>query len=358
MATNTLPGSLFSTVVHDVDGVLDDFFIQYRANVSRHASHQRLIDTVQSVVQSGGKRLRPYLFVLAYMSAGKAYRPAILTVAASWELIHQAMLMHDDIIDRDYTRHGVPNVAGTYRQHYGASSHHHHDTEHFADSAALLAGDLAINGAYRLINECDASAEMKVQLTQTLNRTIDQVIIGELQDTESPLEPLDSANALLIAELKTASYSFVGPLTSGAQLAGLDAVVIAGYQAFGTALGIAYQLRDDWLGLFGDAAKTGKSVANDVREGKQNLLAEYAFQTASDNQKAVLESIIGKADATEDEIAAVRAIIIASGAQAKVESQISHYTDSALRTLAALDINEGTKTHLMQLSHKLLRRVQ
>ncbi len=351
-----LNGALLGEVACDVDGVLSSYFKDQLSRADQHFSHHRLWENYQTVIMAGGKRLRPYLVVLGYLAGGGTYNEAIIDVATAWELLHQAMLIHDDIIDRDYIRRGVSNVSGLYRRQYKVPSDHTIDVGHYADSAALLAGDLGISGAYQLMINSDFPAEKKLLITQTFGRAIERVVMGELQDTEAALEPIGTANARLIAELKTASYSFVGPLVSGAQLAGVNEVTIAQFEKFGDALGIAFQLRDDWLGLFGDSLATGKSIDSDVQEGKQTLLVEYAYERATSVQKKILEHIVGKLDATPEEVDEVREIVTASGGKAAVEALIDQYTHAAQTTLHAMAIDSDAKTMLDALSERLLQR--
>jgi geranylgeranyl diphosphate synthase type II len=220
----------------------------------------------------------------------------------------------------------------------------------------MLAGDVLISGAYQLIIDTDLPPAQYKNISQIFSRAIENVIMGELQDTEAVMDKIGTAQPLLIAELKTASYSFVGPLTTGAVLADYDDTAVASCAAFSTALGIAFQLRDDWLGLFGDTKLTGKSIDNDVREGKQTMLIEYAYSHASLDQQHLFDSIVGKYDATVAEVAEIRELVERLGAKKYVESLIESYTQKAQSELRTLDVNVECKKALTTLSEQLLQR--
>lgn len=339
-----------------VNAKLESYFETLKVNAARHKSHARLVENYQDFVVNGGKRIRPYLVALVADANGKGRDDGTIQIATAWELVHQATLIHDDIIDRDYVRRGKPNINGLYRQQYARPMVKDVDIEHYADSAAILAGDLAISSGYQMMIEADIPTNQKIAITRVYSSTIENLIYGELQDTEAAIETIGNADALTIAELKTASYSFVGPLKAGAILASLEDKTVEDLEKIGKLIGISFQLRDDWLGIFGVSEETGKSVVNDIREGKQTLLIEYAYDRASIDDKQFIDRHFGNLDASLDQITKIKSIIEATNAKRDVESLIEEYTNEAKDILEATSLPETTKLLLRDLSNQLLNR--
>lgn len=347
---------LLNKIASAVDAELARF-IKVRAKQSiKHPSHQLLWDSLHDVVLGGGKRLRPYLMVLSYLASGKKYDAKLIPPATGWELIHQCMLIHDDIIDRDTVRHGRLNIGGFYREHYQKLGVNDTAAGHYADGAALLAGDLALSGAYQLILASDFSPSVKDAVLNTFGEALDAVALGELQDTEAAFMSNEAKNALLIAELKTASYSFVGPLKTGAQLANMDKTAVDDFGRYGNALGIAFQLRDDWLGVFGDPKIYGKSVNSDILEGKRTLLVEYAYEMADAHGQTTLHATLGNLDASATDIETVRQIINECGARQRVEAEIDTYTQTAHKILNNISMPDDVRERFQSLETYLLDR--
>lgn len=322
---------------------------------TRNPAEARLWDLASEVIMAGGKRLRPYLVVLAYETFGGTEAKKIIDTATAWEMLHQAMLMHDDIIDRDYMRHGQLNVAGLLQKQYTIPNAT--DRDHFANSGALLAGDLALSSAYQLFLDSGLPTPQLHDALKAFGTSIDTVIGGELLDTEAVMDALGTTDSLLIAELKTASYSFVGPLQSGAILAGASTKDLTLLLELGTALGIAFQLCDDMLGLFGDEKVTGKSNSGDVREGKRTLLLQYTFEAVDEEQQTFIIKTVGNPEASDEDVEAFRKLVESTGAKTKVEMLIGQYiqeADSFAEKLAAK--NADFAARYAMLSEKLRQR--
>ena len=180
-----------------------------------------LWDSIETLLLAGGKRLRPHLLITAYMAyAEEGKLDDILPAAVAQELLHSAMLIHDDIIDRDDIRYGVKNIAGQYDALYTPFLTDTNERDHMSLSAAILAGDILLSDSHRMIRSVNRPQELVDQATEILSRGVFEVIGGELLDTEVAFLPAGVINAETIAKFKTASYSFMSPLTMGATLAG------------------------------------------------------------------------------------------------------------------------------------------
>ena len=341
-----------------VDEYIKSFF-QYRSAEAMELgpSYVRLWQSIEQLVLAGGKRLRPYMLLATY----QAYNPDgtlkdVLPAAVAHELIHSAMLIHDDIIDRDSVRYGVKNISGQYDEHYAEFFEDTAELAHMSLSAALLAGDALISDAHMLIRKTNRAAELVDQAEAMLNKEIFEVIGGELLDVEVSFLPKDSISLDTIAKYKTASYSFVGPLTTGAMLAQAPEKDIDILKELSIVIGIGYQLRDDLIGVFGNPTVTGKSNASDIREGKRTYLIEKFEQLASAEQSEELFSIFHRSDASDSDLARVRELLTETGARAAVEQLIEDKCVYAVEKVHSLSLPAEAKNIYLNLISQSLNR--
>jgi geranylgeranyl diphosphate synthase, type II len=313
-----------------------------------------LWEEIQTYLLGGGKRFRPYLFYLSNTAfGGKQSQEAIIQVACAWELIHACLLIHDDIIDRENVRHGRPNIAGVYLNKYQGIQTS--DAPHYALSTALLAGDLLLSAAYDIVNTSALSAEDKLIVQSYLHQAIFSVGGGELLDIESALLPINQSDPISIAHYKTASYSFQLPLICGAKLAGASETDLELLKQIGLELGIAFQLRDDLLGVFGDQQQTGKSSRSDIVEKKRTFLIKLALDKLPASKSRLLEELLA-VDKTLDskEIEEVIELIKQSGAPTTVVQQIADRSSQAKSLIGNLDIDANYKNAFVEFVTTLL----
>jgi geranylgeranyl pyrophosphate synthase len=322
-----------------------------------HPLYGRLWDGLTQSHLSGGKRMRPHLLVLAYEAFGGTQRANVVPAAAAVELLHAAMLIHDDIIDRDQYRHGVPNVSGRYRSHYDEHITDAGERGHYADSAAMLGGDVLIADAFGLVAGARISAAMRIRLVHLLSEAVYRVAGGELLDVEATLPGSPVVEAHRIAELKTAFYSFSLPLEAGALLAGASASVCSQLRAIGNDIGVAFQLADDLLGMYGTTVETGKPVGNDLREGKRSMLIEYGLSLTTPTERSMLLRTLSNHKADEATLERIRSLLTACGARAAVEDRMRTLYTSAADRILALSIAEPDRAALLQVArHAIWRR--
>jgi geranylgeranyl diphosphate synthase, type II len=346
------------TVRRDVNILLSQVLSE-RTNEAVAASERyaALWQATESYMLAGGKRIRPYLTVLGYQLYGGSEYDKILHVAAAQEMLNQAMLIHDDIIDKDYVRYGVPNVAGQFLEYYRKERKFSPEqSRHYADSAALLAGDMSIAEAYMLLRAAKFSPEQTLALHDLLHEAIFTVVGGELLDSETFGAHIESTDPLTIVRLKTAVYSVVVPLASGAYLGGADDDDILALRRFGNKLGMAYQLADDVLGVFGDEAVTGKSTMGDLRDGKHTFMMQQTWRRASLSQRKTLGRLFGKSNLTESEANDIRHIIIDSGAKSENDAHISLLVDEASTCLDEIKSDDEGKQLLRDFCYTATRR--
>jgi len=305
-----------------------------------------------------GKRLRPILLLLGYLSAGafpKDPTPA-LGPALALELLHTCALIHDDIIDQAATRRGRPSV------HAGFSATHATkalagDAQVYGQAVAILLGDLAFAYADRAFFAATVPAEPLLAAFRHFTVLREEVMAGQFLDVEAAAQRnTDTDTALHIAALKSGRYSVARPLQIGAILADAPANHIAGLFAFGEPLGRAFQLQDDLLGVFGDTAATGKSASSDLAENKRTVLIAETLARVDDQTRSYVESQLGP-NATDPAVTArLRDIIIDSGARAAVKQRILSESAEAARALATLNLDPTYRQAFVTVSTLLTQR--
>ncbi|MDB5178475.1 MAG: geranylgeranyl pyrophosphate synthase [Patescibacteria group bacterium] len=317
-----------------------------------------LLEATRDTLLGGGKRLRPYLAYLTYSGLGGTRYDAFVPAAVSQELLHHFLLIHDDIIDRDFTRHGGLNVEGTYRERFLAKGLPPADALHYAESFALLAGNAACALGLRAVTDAKFGAKLKLEALRCMQYMLFEIMGGELMDVDSSISggTISPERLLRICHYKTATYSFQAPLQFGAILAGAPSGVQGQLRRFGHSLGIAFQLADDLLGVYGDEAKLGKPVTSDLREGKQTLLIYHGFELASATQAKTLRSLWGNRQADADELAEVRRILRDCGAQAKTAELAATNLQESLATLAGTPIAGPAKAELERIARFCVER--
>ncbi|MCQ2001114.1 polyprenyl synthetase family protein [Arthrobacter zhaoxinii] len=315
-----------------VEEVLDWFFTDAKLRaVSVHPAYLSLWEAIERSAASG-KRFRPRLLMLAYRQLGGTESAAAARLGAAYELLHNAFLIHDDVIDRDVLRHGVPNVSGHYSNKARRAGASAAAAQHAGMTSGLLAGDLVLAGAYRLHGSVETCPKVREELNGILDYAVFSTIGGELLDVEFARAPeMPSPEEIrTVARNKTSVYSFEAPLQAGAVLAGATASVAATLAAFGRDAGIAYQIADDVLGVFGQEQHTGKTNWGDLREGKRTAMLSYA---ATKPQWAQISELIGSDRMTAAEAQWVRALLTECGAQEHAVQLASEHVQAALKQL-------------------------
>ena len=268
----------------------------------------------------GGKRFRSTLVLGTHAGLGGTAADAAVLVAGAFELLHTAFLIHDDLIDGDTVRRGQPNLAATMRATAEATLGPVR-AGRWSDAAAVLAGDLALSQAHRMVASTDIPAAQRLALLDLWDETLLVSAGGELADTAYGLglHAPTLEESLRVAESKTAMYSFRAPLRAGAVLAGADADLQAALDDVGRLLGRAFQLVDDLLGVFAPEESTGKSNLSDLREGKQTPLMLHAVTMPV---WAELSDHLGRPDLDQPTAQRMRRALARSVAPAMVQETV------------------------------------
>lgn len=341
-----------------LQSTLDDFFKDAIVR-SRTISpdYARLWETTQRLSLAGGKRLRPRMTLLAYEAFGGTDTASIIPVAAAQELLHLSLLVHDDIIDRDDVRYGIPNLTGSYMTIYQSAVSDDDDRRHYSQSAAILSGDVLLSSAYQLIVSSQIDDKLKIAALRLLGEGIFEVCGGELLDTEAAFKAFADTDAMTIARYKTASYSFILPLVTGAALAGANSEQLQLLRTYAETLGIAYQLTDDLIGSFGDEHITGKTTLGDIHEAKHTYLVERHIETLTPDEAKSFWEIFGHPDVSDKDVAQLKQQIIDSGAKSVTEQYIEDLSQQARQSVHKLNCNQSYVADFMALIDRSTKRI-
>lgn len=294
----------------------------------------------------GGKRLRGSLVRLGYEMSGGENQNEILKASASIEIFQTAILAHDDIVDQSETRRGKPTI---YRQLGG---------NHYGISQTICLGDIGFFIASKLISESNFDNDKKIEAVNSFNQMVINTGLGEMLDIELSLLQNEhkESDVLSIHKLKTAYYTIVYPLILGAKLGGGDIILINQIDDFGTNLGIAFQIQDDILGVFGDEETLGKSVTSDIEEGKNTLLITEALKNADTNQKEILEKYYGKGKLNENDLEKIRDVFRETGALEYSQNKAFELVNKSKQVLGSMQIKSEYKELLSQMSDYIISR--
>lgn len=319
-----------------VNKVLDGF-VELQQPVLDAVSED-LDPVIQSAraILAGGKRLRPAFAYWGWRAAGGGDSEEIIRAAAALELLQACALIHDDVMDGSDTRRGRPSVHRRFATlHRG--SEWLGSPESFGLGAAILLGDLALTWADELLFTSGLPPGALLRAKPVYDRMRTELMAGQYLDLLEQARGGGSVErALRVARYKAAKYTIEGPLQLGGTLAGADSALLEAFSGYGLPLGEAFQLRDDLLGVFGDPEHTGKPAGDDLREGKRTVLIAYAVEHSTTVQQEVIRRNLGDPHLSEMGVAALRQVIIDTGAHTQVEHLIGSLTESATGALGAV----------------------
>ncbi len=329
--------SLLSDIKLRVDAHLAKFFEQKREHArTLSAPSVELVDALAEFTMRGGKRTRPAILLAGNAAVVGAEIDSLLDACAGLELLQSYLLVHDDWMDQDGERRGGVTLHRKF--------HQRHNDEHLGASLAILAGDLGNAFAIELVARNAAKSQFGADALEVFWNMQRDVVYGQALDL------IAYKDVSLIQRLKTGSYSVKGPLLLGAVLAGANAEQRQALEKYAEPAGLAFQMRDDVLGVFGAPEKTGKPAGNDIRAGKRTALIEEAEARLSELERRPLTSVLGQARAPDHEIAAAMDLLVRCGAQAAVEARIDQLNQDAQAALRTGGLKEPGRTHLEQLA--------
>lgn len=294
-----------------------------------------LYEPIEYTLASGGKRLRPRLVLLAAeMFGGKEEK--VLPAALAIEVFHNFTLLHDDVMDKADIRRGRPTVHVRWN-----------------DNTAILSGDQMVIEAYTLLSRVPAD-----RLSETLrlfNKMATEICEGQQYDMEfEGREQVSIEEYMQMIRLKT-SVLLATALQIGAYIAGANAAQQQALYEYGINIGLAFQIQDDILDVYGDPRTFGKAIGGDICCNKKTYMLLTALQRADDETRAELEQWLQTQDKSAEKIQAVTDIYTRTGAREVCETVMQLHTHEALSQLNALPQNDATE-QLRKLAEKLVMR--
>jgi len=296
-----------------------------------------LYDAASHLIVHGGKRLRPYMVIKSCQILGGIPSQA-MHAASAVEMVHNFSLVHDDIMDNDEMRHGVPT---THKK--------------FGMPLAILAGDVLFSKAYQIISDAKYDTKKTSQLVSRLAKACVDICEGQWLDVsmgESKIIPTENEYITMI-EKKTAALFDVS-CSMGAICATNSKKDIQNLSAFGKNLGIAFQITDDLIGIIGDSKITKKPVGNDLREGKKSLPILMAMKKSKDVEKKKILKVFGHSNASKKDMQEAVKIIRNLGIEKNVRNQAQKYAEKAKKSISKY--SGSSKDELMELLDFVVKR--
>lgn len=355
-------------LVSQVDTEIAEFLASREPILAAIADDAAAFTNFSRYLLSGGKRFRARFCIAGWQATSAAVDPgeeqAVATLAAALEVFHAAALVHDDIIDNSDTRRGMPAAHIRFSALH-AESGFAGLSDTFGRASAILQGDLLLGWSDELVDAAlDMLADRRSARTTRaeFNRMRTEVTVGQYLDIleENAWPTVPDSDTIRRAErvmtFKSAKYSVEAPLALGALLGGASNDQVESLRRFGLPLGLAFQLRDDVLGVFGDSAVTGKPAGDDLREGKRTVLVAFARRGMSGSHRAAFDDALGRPDLDDAAIAELQSQIESSGALEDAERSISIYTAEALGALRSASLESDALSDLEELARLLTDR--
>jgi len=296
-----------------IDKELDKFFVSLQKKYCHLNYATMIIKSMEDFSMRGGKRLRPILMIQGY-NLFKPENFEIIKVSISIEMIHNFLLVHDDVMDRDLLRRGSLTINKLY-SNYFKSFFNDKLTTHLGNSTAITIGNIFFTLGNAIISNSSFPEKNKCKALNIISEIITHVGLGQALDVMYSLRTdITEEEILIMYNLKTAAYSFTCPLVLGATLAGANKSSIKKIESFAKPLGLAFQIKDDLLDLYSKESKLGKTVGSDFRESKRTLLLTAMLKKSNPKEKQIILKSLGKNNLNKRIIERLKRIGIKTGA--------------------------------------------
>lgn len=304
----------------------------------------------------GGKNIRGALTRLGYECFGGKNEKAVLRASLMVEVTHAFLLMHDDIMDQDSLRRGLPTIHVRYgeihRERYTKG-----DFRHYGLCMALNLGDAGFALSNLILADSDFSSEIKERVLRKFSRQILTTSYGQAIDVSLEHTGLVTEDDVMkVHHYKTANYTITGPLQYGALFAGATERTVEKIEKYGLPVGIAFQLRDDELGLFSDEKTLGKPIGSDVREDKNTILHIEALELAQGEDKRFLSHAYGNANLSFEDIKRVQEITIKTGALSYSQKMAKELVEKGKKHVAGITKNSELRDTLYKMADFMIER--
>lgn len=306
---------------------------------------------------AGGKCLRSTFMYLGWLG-GAMPSDAALNAAASLELLHAFALVQDDVMDGSPSRRGRP-AAHIQLAHWHRDRGLSGPSAKFGESAAILLGDLCLIWAEQMLRESGLDRRALRDAWPRYDAMRTELAVGQFADLAGDVRDFPSLEAVLdVARRKSGNYTVRRPLEIGAAMAGCDDHTLAQLGRYGTAVGEAFQLRDDVLGVFGSTSTTGKPSGGDLIERKPTSLVMAAHQLADAPTRGQLAELMHSDELDDDAVQRWRALIVETGAVERIEQMITERVASARKELSDTAIDDSVRSALLNMATVCTERAQ
>lgn len=299
------------------------------------------IGMIRDYTMAGGKRIRPAFLYYGYLATGGKNYGEIFKISIAGELLNSFALIHDDIIDKDASRHGVATIHERYKK----IANQYNPTKngaHFGNSMAIISGDMANSMAHDVILNSNFKNDVKLKCLNTLEKIIFLTCSGEMMDVAMSYQDKTTEKQILkMYERKTALYTFEGPIHFGCILAEADKAYLDLFSKYALPLGKAFQIKDDILGIFGNEKEIGKTIGSDITEGKKTLLVLKALEKGNRKQKEIIKQCLNKKNISKKEIEEFRKVIRETGSLEYSENLAKSFASKALGALKKIDFKNN-----------------
>lgn len=309
------------------------------------------VEVLKDYTLRGGNRIRAAMLYYGY-ACFKEPNEEIIKASMATELVQSYLLIHDDIIDQDVLRRGKDTVHFHYEKECKDNN-----PKHYGVSMAICVGDLVASYYCQIISKLNIDAGLKNKAIKKINEIVELVIHGQMLDlTSQNKKDLNEGEILNIYRLKTASYTVQGPLIIGAILAGANDEQLKKLSDSTLPLGLAFQIRDDINGMFGDEKVIGKPSDSDLKEGKKTLLMAKTLELAEEEDKKKVLNVLEKKEITKNEVEEVRKIIKKSGALDYVLKLAHGIIADSLKLIKNMELRDEGKNFVIEISDFMINR--
>lgn len=313
-----------------------------------------LYASIKNFLCRKGKRIRPALFVLGYLGFAGKPAPGLYRSAVSLELLHDFMLVHDDIIDKSATRRGKPSMHKMLNQYLARYA----NIKFSGEDLTIVIGDVMYALALEAFLCVKEDPQRKEAALRKLIRAALYTGSGEFIELlcgAKNIEEVSREDIYKIYDLKTANYTFATPLSMGALLAGAKKSSSDMLYNLGIYLGRAFQIKDDIIGIFGEESETGKPNLSDIREAKKTILIWHAYHHSGKKGKSRIKNILAGNNTGKADLLEIRCLVRGSGALDYAKKEITLCLTNSLRLNDSCGMRAPYKTLLKDYSQELLK---
>ncbi len=324
-----------------IDDELAKFFLN--KVVGKSGIEKEVLEALRDFTLRGGKRMRPIFMIMGFLLK-ENINDEIVKTSILLELMQSYMLIHDDIIDESDLRRGFPTLHKVFK--YNKQTN---------DGLAIIAADLANAYCHEVLIRAKFPSQNIMSALLEMEKVYEMTGMGQINDMVLPfLEEVSVDYVTKVHRLKTAEYTVNGPMKIGAALSGYKNLDLI--ERYAIPLGIAFQIQDDILGLFGDELTLGKPVKSDVQEGKITHLILFSRLNTSKEEQLFINNVLGTKDITDEQFEQFKELIKKSGALEKSQELKKSYYDKAISSIPFLTEEAELRDELKLLADKMVSR--